>query len=176
MKKIKTLIYLLLLAPTFLFAQEDQAVIHLEEEHNSQIFFEQNLTDFNDKFHSIFVASYKKFNAVTKENKVITNFQGGIKEKIVENEGKKTFSVLYKTNDDSQLAKRLQDEITSRILSLIPKGFVQNKVKNEEGDEITEIKFDPKYQEKGNYQPTIKVVLDYAKIAVAVIVNEPINN
>lgn len=167
MKTVKHLLIAFLLTPTLLLAQNNEEVIHIDQEHKSEIFLEQNLVDFNGKFHSVFIASYKSFEAMD------IDFQKGMNETISEEASKKNFSVTFNSDDDEILAIALQKEIVNRIMAVSPKGFVHSK-KSLNATEVVTISFDPKYADKSTFQPTILVTLNYDSLTVKVVVIEPV--
>jgi hypothetical protein len=166
MKTIKHLIIAFTLSPTLFFAQNNEEMIHMDQEHQSEIFLEQNLGDFNAKYHSVFIASYKGFD----ETKV--DFQKGVNESISEEKSSKRFNVTFTSNNDELIAIALQKEIVNRIITISPKGFVKSNERIDAKEVIT-ISFDPKSADKATFQPTTKVILDYDSLTIQVIVIEP---
>ena len=49
MKTVKHLLIVFLLSPTLFLAQNNDEMIHMNQEHRSELFLEQNLVDFNAK-------------------------------------------------------------------------------------------------------------------------------
>jgi hypothetical protein len=171
MKTIIHLLYLLLLTPTLLFAQNDEE-LHLKEEHKKQVYFEQNLTDFNAKIHNVIISSYKGFETIIRDKKTSIDFEKGVDEVISNKEGEKYFSVVYSTSKDELLAIALQKELVSRILVVSPKGFIKTET-TIDGKKIVTIQYNDENQDKASYQPITKVILDYASSSVKIKVIEP---
>ncbi len=171
MKTIKHLLYLLLLTPTLLIAQNDEE-LHLKEEHKKQVYFEQNLIDFNAKIHTVIISSYKEFETIMKDNKTTIDFEKGVDEVISNKEGEKCFSVVYSTSQDELLAIALQKELVSRILTVSPKGFIKTEAIID-GKNIITIQYTNEDQDKASHQPITKVILEYASSSVKIKVIEP---
>lgn len=167
MKTVKHLLTALLLTPTLLFAQNNEEMIHMDQEHQSQVFFEQNLNDFSTKIHSVIIESYTGFKTTD------IDFYKGVNETITESNSKKSFNVTYTSNNDELIAIALQKEIVNRIMTVSPKGFIQSK-SSVDATEITTISFDPQYADKATFQPTMVVILDYDTLTVKVVVTEPL--
>lgn len=173
MKKINLLIILLFFSTRFFIAQSEEEVMRLEQEHKTQMFFEQNLNDFNEKITLVIKSSYKRFETITEENKLTVDFESGVNEKIAKNKDQKSFSVVFEVNQDELLAIALKKELANRIMSIVPKGYVQTEEKTDQSQAFI-IEYNNKNQEKGSFQPVIKVSIDYINFNVSVIVSEPI--
>lgn len=182
MKTIITLSIALFLGQHISFAQEEMN--EMEQQHKTEIFLEQNLMDFNAKFHTAFIASYKNFESILGEEqkmkdyiqyKTSIDFNKGINEKIHLNQGENKTSFFYSNfecDQDELIAKAMYNDIIKRILTVSPKGFEQTS-ERVNGNEFTTIKFNPKEADKSAHQPTTEVILNYEELVVQITINAP---
>lgn len=185
MFKITSFIVLFITTPSLFLAQADQNEIHLQETFKATEIVDKALADFNDKYYTLFVESYKNFAGI--ENKKTENptnakivstsidFEKGENEQILLNNNSKTFQVTFDCNQDLMVATAMQQEISNRIISVSPKGFVKTKVQSD-SDETLVIAFDPTYPEKAAYQPTIELIIDYQTLTVQVLIHLPLKS
>ncbi len=183
MKTITSLTIALLLLPLLFFSQEDMSAVG--NAHKTEVFLEQNLIDFNAKYHSAFISGYQDFKNITGTLKdqntpnhftSSIDFEHGLNESIHLNKSDyadyKLFMVDFECEKDETIGQALYNAIIERILTVSPKGFVQSS-KTVDNKAITTIQFDPKEADKAAHQPTTKVVFDYTNLTIQVIISTP---
>lgn len=179
MKTILILAISLFIGQTIVFAQEEMEV--MEQQHKTEIFIEQNLMDFNAKYHTIFIAAYKNFKSILGEEekkkdysqyKTTVDFTSGKNETIILGEKSSVFTVNFDCQDDELIARAMYKDIIKRILTVSPKGLEQASEKVN-GNDLTIIQYNPKEAEKSAYQPITEVLLDYENLSISVSVTTP---
>ncbi len=168
-----------LLIPAVFFAQEELET--LEQEDRIEVFLEQNLIDFDAKYHSVFIAAYKDFETIKgkeiSRKDYITyqstiDFERGVEEKITEDNSERMFSVIFDSEQDEIICAGLYNSIVKRILTVSPKGL-EKSIEIIDGNMVTTIQFNPLDKEKSAYQPVTSVTLDYSNLIVEVDVFTP---
>ncbi|MCT4581386.1 MAG: hypothetical protein N4A35_08225 [Flavobacteriales bacterium] len=179
MKAILTFTLSLFIGQTISFAQAEMEV--MEQEHKAEVFLEQNLMDFNAKYHSAFIAAYQKFESILGEKEqqkdyiqyqTKIDFNAGKNETIRSNDQSSFFVVNFDCQQDELIARAMYNDIIKRILTVSPKGFTKSSAKLN-GNDITTIKFNPKETDKSAHQPITEVILDYENLTISIHLTAP---
>lgn len=179
MKTILTLVISLFIGHSITFAQEEMD--EMEQQHKTEIFLEQNLMDFNAKYHSAFIAAYQNFENILGEKeqkkdhvayKSSIDFTAGKNETIHLGDKSSQFFFHFDCQQDELIARAMYEEIIKRILTVSPKGFKKSTEKMS-GNDYTTIQFNPKEANKSGHQPTTTVELYFEELIVQVTIFTP---
>lgn len=168
-------IIIIIIFTSVIYSQNEESII--DEQHRTDVFIEQNLYDFNAKYHKVFIASYKDFSTIIKSNdnskKPIIDFDKGINETISNTDEKKlSFSVSFTSEQNEIIARGMYKNIIDRILTVSPKGLVKKEEENGNYN-ITTIKFNPKEADKSAHQPVTTVKLNFETLTIEITVYTP---